>query len=112
MQPSTLQSFLNHLRQLTEPAGARELSDADLLERFRSGREEAAFTLLVQRHGPMVYGVCRHVLSDDHDTEDAFQATFLVLVRNVGAVRKQQSLASFLYGIASRIAHKMRAQSA
>jgi RNA polymerase sigma factor (sigma-70 family) len=111
VQPSTLNDLLGHLRRLTAPTGAKELSDADLLENFRSRREEAAFTLLVQRHGPMVHGICRRVLGDAHEAEDAFQATFLVLVRNSAAVRKQQSLPSFLYGVACRIARKARAQS-
>lgn len=112
MQSSALKSLVGHLRRLTSPAGARELSDADLLERFRGGREEAAFALLVQRHGPMVLAICRRVLGDLHDAEDAFQATFLVLVRNAAAIRKQQSLASYLHGVASRIARKTRARSA
>ncbi len=112
MHSSTLQGFLAHLRKLTDPARAKELSDADLLERFRIRREEAAFTLLVQRHGPMVLAVCRRVLGDAHEAEDAFQATFLVLVRNAAAIRKQQSLAAWLHGVASRIAHKVRMQSA
>jgi RNA polymerase sigma factor (sigma-70 family) len=111
VQPSTLNDLLGHLRRLTSPTGAKELSDADLLENFRSRREEAAFTLLVQRHGPMVHGICRRVLGDAHEAEDAFQATFLVLVHNAAAIRKQQSLASFLYGVACRIARKARAQS-
>jgi RNA polymerase sigma factor (sigma-70 family) len=112
MHASTLRSVLEHLRKLTDPAGVRELSDADLLERFRLGREEAAFTLLVQRHGPMVLAVCRRVLGDAHEAEDAFQATFLVLVRNAAAIRKQESLAGWLHGVAWRIAHKARLRSA
>ena len=106
MHASTLQGVLDHLRKLTDPARPRELSDADLLERFRLRREEAAFTLLVQRHGPMVLAVCRRVLGDAHEVEDAFQATFLVLVRDAGIIRKQQSLSAWLHGVASRIAHK------
>lgn len=112
MHASTLRSVLEHLRKLTGPARVRELSDADLLERFRLRREEAAFTLLVQRHGPMVLAVCRRVLGDLHEAEDAFQATFLVLVRNAAAIRKQESLAGWLHGVASRIAHKARMRSA
>ncbi len=112
MQSSTLYRLLGHLRKLTDPTSAADLSDADLLERFRGRREEAAFTLLVQRHGPMVYGICRRVLGEAHGAEDAFQATFLVLVRNAGSIRKRQSLASWLHGVALRIAHKARAKSA
>ncbi|HTU88542.1 MAG TPA: sigma-70 family RNA polymerase sigma factor, partial [Gemmataceae bacterium] len=112
MHTSTLQSVLEHLRKLTDPARDRQLSDADLLERFRLRREEAAFTLLVQRHGPMVLAVCRRILGNAHDAEDAFQATFLVLVRKAGTIRKQQSLAGWLHGVALRIAHKARMRSA
>ncbi|MGH7222719.1 MAG: sigma-70 family RNA polymerase sigma factor, partial [Gemmataceae bacterium] len=111
MHASTLQGVLDHLRKLTDPARARDLGDADLLERFRLRREEAAFTLLVQRHGPMVLAVCRRVLGDAHEAEDAFQATFLVLVRDAGTIRKQQSLAAWLHGVASRLAHKARRRS-
>jgi RNA polymerase sigma factor (sigma-70 family) len=112
MHTSTLHGVLEYLRKLTDPTRVRELSDADLLERFRRHREEAAFTLLVQRHGPMVLSVCRRILGDVHEAEDAFQATFLVLVRNAAAIRQQQSLAAWLHGVASRIAHKARMRSA
>jgi RNA polymerase sigma factor (sigma-70 family) len=90
----------------------KDLSDAALLERFRGRREEAAFALLVQRHGPAVLGVCRRLLGDIHAAEDAFQATFLVLVRNAGSVRKQHSLGSFLCGVAYRTAARARFQAA
>jgi len=80
MQPSPLRGVLGTLRRLAGAGDANDLSDADLLERFRAQHEEAAFTLLVQRHGPMVLAVCRRVLGDRHEAEDAFQATFLVLV--------------------------------
>jgi RNA polymerase sigma factor (sigma-70 family) len=112
MHASTLQGFLGHLRRLTDPARSRELSDADLLERFRLHREEAAFTLLVQRHGPMVLNVCRRILGDVHEAEDAFQATFLVLVRKAGTIRQQHSLAGWLHRVAAHIAHKAGMQLA
>jgi RNA polymerase sigma factor (sigma-70 family) len=112
MHSSTLRNVLEHLRRLADPIRSLDLSDADLLERFRLRREEAAFTLLVQRHGPMVLAVCRRVLGDVHEAEDAFQTTFLVLVRNAAAIRKQQSLAAWLHGVASRVAHKSRTRSA
>lgn len=111
MHASTLHGVLEHLRKLTDPARVGELSDADLLERFRLRREEAAFTLLVQRHGPMVLAVCRRVLGDAHAAENAFQATFLVLVREAAAIRKRQSLAAWLYGVAWRLADKARRHS-
>ena len=112
MQPSPLRSVLGTLYRLAGADGANDLSDADLLERFRAQHEEAAFTLLVQRHGPMVLAVCRRVLGDRHEAEDASQATFLVLVRRASAIRKQASLASWLYGVAYRVAVKARARAA
>jgi RNA polymerase sigma-70 factor (ECF subfamily) len=112
MHSATLQGVLQQLRKLTDPCRGRELGDGDLLERFRRGREEAAFTLLVQRHGSMVLNACRRILGDDHDAEDAFQATFLVLVRKAGTIRKETSLSSWLHVVATHIAHKARAQSA
>jgi RNA polymerase sigma factor (sigma-70 family) len=112
MQPSPLRSVLGTLYRLAGSDGPTDLSDADLLEHFRAHHEEAAFTLLVGRHGPMVLAVCRRVLGDLHDAEDAFQATFLVLVRSAGAIRKQSSLASYLYGVAYRVAARARARAA
>jgi RNA polymerase sigma factor (sigma-70 family) len=111
VQTAALKCMLDHLRQQAGAAAMKDLSDTDLLERFRSRREEAAFTLLVQRHGPMVLGVCRRILGDAHAAEDAFQNTFLVLVRKAGSLRKSQSLASWLYGVAYRTAARSRLQS-
>src|SRR5262245_27954517 len=87
------------------------LTDAQLLTRFADGREEGAFAALVQRHGPMVLGVCRRVLSDTQDAEDAFQATFLVLARRAGNIRDKEAVASWLYGVAVRLAAKLRCQA-
>jgi RNA polymerase sigma factor (sigma-70 family) len=94
---------------------AAGLSDAQLLERFatRHGEAaEAAFAALVERHGPMVLRVCRSVLRDPHDAQDAFQATFLILVQRPGAVRRRESLAGWLYGVAVRVAAHSRVTAA
>jgi RNA polymerase sigma factor (sigma-70 family) len=86
------------------------LSDGQLLERFIRQRDEAAFATLLQRHGPLVLGVCRRLLGDVHDADDAFQATFLVLACRAAAIRRGESLASFLYGTAFRVARRLRGQ--
>src|SRR5262245_39043259 len=103
------------LRELRRPVPARPLmdqSDAQLLGQFARHRDEAAFEALVQRHGPMVLSVCRRVLHDSHAAEDAFQATFLVLVRKADSLGKPELLANWLYGVAYRIAAKARVHAA
>jgi RNA polymerase sigma factor (sigma-70 family) len=102
--PPNARTILGHLRRLAAPAA----SDAVLLARWRERRDEAAFAELVARHGPMVLGVCRRVLGDEHTAEDAFQATFLVLARKAANVRRPESLPSFLFGVALRLARKSR----
>jgi RNA polymerase sigma factor (sigma-70 family) len=91
------------------------MTDAELLRRFASRRDpaaEAAFRALVARHGPMVLGVCRQLLGDPHDAEDAFQATFLVLARKAGSIRDAELLGNWLYGVALRTASKSKVQRA
>ncbi len=90
------------------------LTDGQLLERFMARRDEGgecAFAALVERHGPMVLGVCRRILRDPHEAEDAFQATFLILVRKANAVRVSDSLGRWLYGVSRRVALQARAAS-
>jgi RNA polymerase sigma factor (sigma-70 family) len=89
-----------------------EPPDGFLLRRFSESRDPAAFEALVRRHGPMVQGVCRRVLGDAHSAEDAFQATFLVLVRKLESLRKPDQLANWLYGVAVRVARKARLKEA
>jgi RNA polymerase sigma factor (sigma-70 family) len=100
------------IRKPDEPPRWAELSDADLLQRFVHNNEGRSFEELVTRHGPLVLSVCRRVLRHDQDTEDAFQATFLVLARKAGSIHKRQSLASWLYKVALRIAFRARANRA
>ncbi len=87
-------------------------SDSHLLERFVLRRDEAAFASLVDRHGAMVLRVCRQVLGDEHDAQDASQATFLVLARRAQSIRTRESVASWLYGVALRVAAKARVAAA
>ena len=108
MAKQPLNGVLQHLRKLAAVQTYRELSDRDLLERFVAARDEAAFTVLVERHGPMVLGVCRRALANFHDAEDACQATFLVLARKAASVRKKTSLASWLHGVACRLAANLK----
>jgi RNA polymerase sigma-70 factor (ECF subfamily) len=94
-----------------EAAGGAAPSDGELLERFVTRRDEAAFGELLRRHGPMVLGVCRRVLHDRHEADDSFQATFLVLVRKAASIIKRPSVGSWLHGVAFRIAWKARARA-
>jgi RNA polymerase sigma factor (sigma-70 family) len=87
-------------------------SDGQLLDRFVQARDEAAFAALVDRHGAMVLRVCRQVLVDEHDAQDASQATFLVLARRAGAIHGRESVASWLHGVALRVAAKARVAAA
>src|SRR5580704_13728763 len=78
------------------------LSEGQLLERFTKQGDEAAFEAILARHGPMVLGICRQVLRDPNDVDDAFQATFLVLARKAGSLRDRDLVGNWLFGVASR----------
>jgi RNA polymerase sigma-70 factor (ECF subfamily) len=103
---------MRRVRRILEAKPSDHRLDQELLEAFAVRGEEGAFTALVHRHDAMVLGVCRRVLNDWHDAEDAFQATFVVLARKAGAIRKQASLASWLYGVANRVSMKARVRLA
>ncbi len=92
-----------HFRMLFEVGTVVGLTDEQLLGLFVTRRDAAAFTALIERHGPMVQRVCRDVLGDHHDAQDAFQATFLVLAEQASSIRRRDSLASWLYGVALRV---------
>jgi RNA polymerase sigma factor (sigma-70 family) len=99
-------------RETTATAAVDDLSDGTLLERVATQRDEDAFAALVRRYGPIVLGVCRRVLRHEQDAEDAFQATFLVLFRQARSIRKRQSVGSWLYGVAYRVAQNARLKKA
>jgi RNA polymerase sigma factor (sigma-70 family) len=103
-------SLMRLIRQIAPPADS-DATDGRLLARFISRRDEAAFTALVARHGPMVLGVCRRVLHNAHDAEDAFQAVFLVLARKLAAIREPELLGNWLYGVAFRTALEARTKN-
>src|SRR5690242_8711204 len=102
---------LPRLCRLIGPQFGGDLSDRALLERFLAQRDAAAFAALVRRHGPAVLGVCRRLLHHAQDAEDAFQATFLVLVRKGRSIAKREAVGSWLYGVAYRVALKARADA-
>src|SRR3954471_23095537 len=108
-------AVFRQLRTLFNVGTVRELTDGQFLERFATGRGEAAelaFAVLVERHGPMDLRVCRAVLADPHDAQDAFQATFLVLVRKARALWVRDSLGPWLHQVAYRTASCARSAAA
>jgi RNA polymerase sigma factor (sigma-70 family) len=107
--PDTL---LRYIHRLVVRPESDEASDAALLARFIAESDERAFAALVGRHGPLVLQVCRRVLGDGEDAEDAFQATFLVLARKAAAVRHREALSAWLHGVAHRVALKARSARA
>jgi RNA polymerase sigma factor (sigma-70 family) len=109
MPHEPLTPVLRHLRKLVAGQPASDLPDDQLVDRFAQTQDEGAFEALLQRHGPMVMGVCRRLLDHDHDRDDAFQATFVVLARKARSIAKREMVGPWLYGVAYRISLKARA---
>jgi RNA polymerase sigma-70 factor (ECF subfamily) len=112
MTPGQTPPLLRFIRKVGAAESDADLTDSHLLARFAAARDEAAFAALVRRHGQMVLGVCRRVLADAHAAEDAFQATFLVLVRKAASIGRPDRLANWLYGVAYRTSLKSRSGEA
>ena len=119
MAAGQLNKIIQQLRTTLVRRNAAGETDADLLQRYLQQRDETAFEVLLRRHGPMVLGVCRRVLGNEHDADDAFQATFLVLIRKANLLRSPGLIGNWLYGVAYRtslharqVAAKRRAKEA
>src|SRR5262249_46804991 len=104
--------LLRHIRKLATADSISHLRDGQLLERFTAQRDEAAFAVLIERHGPMVLGVCRRVLHHQHDAEAASQAVCRTLARKAGSIRQHEALSGWLYRVAYYTAAKARARAA
>jgi RNA polymerase sigma factor (sigma-70 family) len=112
MAANQLTHVIQSLREATLHYDEAGLTDGQLLETYVRSQEEAAFAALVHRHGPMVWGICRRVLRIHQDAEDAFQATFLVLVRKAASIASKELVANWLYGVAHQTALKANATTA
>jgi RNA polymerase sigma factor (sigma-70 family) len=112
MANAQVNPVLQHIRKLTAGPAMAHQADGYLLDRFVTERDKAAFEILVERHGPLVLGVCRHLLRHTQDAEDAYQATFLVLARRAASIRNPNSLVSWLHGVAYRTAMKAKRDAA
>jgi RNA polymerase sigma factor (sigma-70 family) len=110
--PNQLTAVLCYLRHTAGTKMCDQQGDAQLIQKFVAQRNEDAFAVLLQRHGPMVFAVCRQVLGNAHDAEDAFQATFLVLARQARSIRKPEALAAWLHRVAVNLARTAKANTA
>jgi RNA polymerase sigma factor (sigma-70 family) len=112
MATAQLDTLIRHMKTLAAGEGTSPRTDGQLLDDFLTADDESAFAELVTRHGSMVLRVCRRVLRHEQDAEDAFQASFLILAQYAGAVRKRESVASWLHGVAYRTAMKAKRSAA
>src|SRR6201987_4262709 len=112
MATAQMDTVIRHLRRAVLRQDGASWTDGQLLASFIDQKDEAAFEALVRRHGSMVFGVCRRVVGNHHDAEDAFQATFLVLARKASSVRPRERVANWLHGVALRSAMKAKTMTA
>jgi RNA polymerase sigma factor (sigma-70 family) len=112
MAAGRIEPIIQHLRRVVLREDKGGMTDGQLLERFITHRDAAAFDALVWRHGPMVLGVCHRLLGNLHDAEDGFQATFLVLARKATSVSPRERVGNWLYGVAYTTAARARAANA
>src|SRR5437764_14622420 len=103
MAHAPLQGTVRHLCLTVAARSSAGVPDAALLDRFVGQRDEAAFELLVWRHGKMVFGTCRRLLHDTHEAEDAFQACFLALARRAKSIARRESVGGWLHNVAVRL---------
>lgn len=111
MRTTPINRMIDHLRRAVPQLDGAGRGDGELIDSFIESHDEAAFAILVKRHGPMVWGVCRRLLHQ-HDAEDAFQATFLVLARKAASIRSKETVANWLYGVAHQTALHARRTAA
>ncbi len=104
-------AVLDGMRRLYNGDSVAGLAPCPLLQRFAARRDEASFAAIVARHGPMVLGVCRRALRDPHDVEDAFQATFQILVEKAALIRDVEGLGPWLHGVARRVSTRARSRT-
>src|SRR5438876_1081448 len=112
MASSQLSNVVRHLRGIVLRREAAARTDSDLLQLYIHNKDAVAFESLVLRYGPMVLGVCRRILRNQHDAEDAFQATFLVLVRKAASIKPRAMVGNWLYGVAYHTAMEARRRAA
>src|ERR1035438_8581336 len=112
MTTSQMSMAIHQTKKVILAQAAQEMTDGQLLERYVNKKDKEALEAIVRRHGSMVWGVCRRVIGNHHDAEDAFQATFLVLVRKAASIVPSEMVANWLYGVARQSALQARRTAA
>ena len=108
MKRAVSAAVVRNLQQLVDPGTIAGLTERQVLARFVERRDSVSFEAMVAQHGPMVLAVCRQLLRDANDVDDAFQATFVILIKKASSLRQPDRLGPWLYGVAYRVAHRAR----